>query len=80
MDSLSGTQKLFRAFTSRETFAAMENESRSWMMQCPNCKYEISVWDMGGIRWKAAGTPKYNRVCPNCNQKGWHTLYKKTTS
>lgn len=33
----------------------MEAESRSWMVQCPNCKYEQSYWDMGGIRWGALG-------------------------
>jgi hypothetical protein len=33
---------------------AMEAESRRWMMQCP-CGFEISIWDAGGLRYKATG-------------------------
>ena len=36
----------------------MEAESRQWMMQCPNCNFERSVWEMGGVRWKSAGSQK----------------------
>ncbi len=33
----------------------MEAESRQWIMRCPNCIFERSVWEMGGVRWKSAG-------------------------
>ena len=27
--------------------------SKQWMLKCPNCQFERSYWDAGGIRWKA---------------------------
>ena len=71
-------QKLFKMFVSQATYAEMEKESRAWMIQCEKCKYENSVWELGGIRWKAAGKPKMYRLCANCGERGWHQLYKKT--
>jgi hypothetical protein len=58
----------------------MERESRDWHIQCSNCKFEKSVWDYGGIRWKAAGNPRVYRFCANCNQKNWHLVYKKSNA
>jgi hypothetical protein len=33
--------------------ACMEAESRTWLIQWPRCGYERSVWDSGGIMYKA---------------------------
>lgn len=77
MNSLSLTQKLVRMFVSETTFAAMEAESRSWLLKCSNCSHERSVWELGGIRYKAQGSPRLYRACPNCGQRNWHALYKK---
>ena len=54
----------------------MQTESRSWMIRC-TCGHEKSVWDSGGIRWKARGTPRRFRRCPNCGQTTWHVVYRK---
>jgi hypothetical protein len=54
----------------------MEAESRSWMVRCP-CGYEQSIWELGGVRWKAAGRPRKYRTCPECGQASWHTVYRK---
>ena len=54
----------------------MEAESRQWMIGCDSCGFEQSVWDAGGVRWKAAGTPHMRRLCPNCGKVGWHTITK----
>lgn len=77
MESLTFWQKVIKAVTSSKTFAEIEAESKAWKVQCSNCKHECSIWEMGGIRWKAAGNPRVNRVCPNCLQLNWHTVYKK---
>ncbi|MBK8780220.1 MAG: hypothetical protein IPO22_00115 [Anaerolineales bacterium] len=78
MDSpLSFWQRFSKAILSEAAFEDMKKSSDSWKVQCPNCKYERSVWEMGGIRWKAAGNPKMLRGCPNCNQQGWHLIYQK---
>lgn len=58
--------------------AEMQAESERWMVRCPNCGFERSVWELGGIRWKAKGNPKQRRPCPQCNQTTWHTLYQKS--
>jgi hypothetical protein len=55
----------------------MEAESREWMDRCGACGYEQSVWDLGGIQWKAAGTSRQYRGCPNCGRRSWHTIYRR---
>ncbi len=52
-----------------------EAESRKWMVQCARCGYEQSVWDWGGIRYKAAGTPRRYKKCPRCQRWSWHKVY-----
>lgn len=74
---MSTIQSIVKALVSRESYANMEKESRSWMVQCPNCKSERSIWDMGGIRWGASGKPRTYQLCFHCNQPGWHVIYKK---
>jgi hypothetical protein len=77
MSDQPSMRSFIKMFVSAETFAAMEADSRQWMAKCPNCNFERSIWEMGGIRYKAAGNPRVYRVCPNCNQRQWHTIYKK---
>ena len=78
MDELSGTQKFFKLFVSSATFADMEAESRMWKVKCPNCGNERSIWEMGGIRYKAAGNPRIYRPCPNCGQRTWQVITKSS--
>lgn len=73
--SLSGTQRMFRRMTSPELFAAMERESRLWKAECPHCRAQISVWEMGGVRYKAAGEPRKRMRCPTCGQTGWMRIH-----
>jgi transposase-like protein len=68
-------QKLVLSLVPKKWAASLEAESRSWMIRCP-CGHEQSVWDAGGIRWKAAGKPRWLHRCPRCGLT-WHTLYKK---
>lgn len=58
-------------------FEEMRNESLSWMVQC-TCGFERSVWEIGGVRWKANGNPKRFAACPSCGQKTWHRVYQKS--
>ena len=53
-----------------------EAESRQWMIQCPNCKFEINVWDAGGIRYKARGTVRRFARCPNCQRFSMLRVYR----
>ena len=54
----------------------MEAHSRAWLVQCPNCGHERSLWEIGGIRYKAAGNPRTRTRlrCPSCGQSGWHRI------
>jgi predicted RNA-binding Zn-ribbon protein involved in translation (DUF1610 family) len=69
-------QRLFIAILPRRWAQSMETESRSWMLGCPSCGYEISVWDAGGVRWKAKGRPWALMRCPQCGKTGWTRLHR----
>ena len=64
-------QKIARALLPSKLFAAMEAESRQWKRECPACGFALSVWELGGIRYKAAGMPRRLARCPNCGESGW---------
>lgn len=53
--------------------ASMEAESRRWIMRCTTCGTEVSIWDAGGLRWKASGNPLRRTFCSSCGRKTWHT-------
>ena len=57
---------------------SMEKESREWMLKCNNCGSEKSVWEHGGIRWKAAGNPTRRMLCFNCSTLSAHTTYRRS--
>jgi hypothetical protein len=68
-------QKLITACVPKKWAAAMEAESRAWVMRC-SCGHETSVWEMGGIRFKAAGRPWRWGKCARCCRWMWGRLYK----
>ena len=67
---------LFLRLLGTEGAAAAEAESRAWLVTCPNCGFSRSVWDLGGVRYKAAGTARRAMRCPQCGQTGWHLVHK----
>jgi len=53
----------------------MEADSRKWIIRCNACGFEESIWDIGGIRWKATRNTKATvRRCKNCGKFGGHTI------
>ena len=77
MSELSGIQKFFIRILPRSWAQDMEAHSRSWMVRCANCGYERSIWDIGGIRWRATGRSLTAMRCPNCGVLGKHTVYRQ---
>jgi hypothetical protein len=69
-------QKLITSIVPKTWAKAIEADSREWMIQCP-CGEEISIWDAGGIRYKAAGEPRQLRRCAKCGQRTWHRIYRR---
>lgn len=55
---------------------SIEAESRAWVLRC-KCGHETSVWDKGGIRWKACGRPYRLWRCGKCRKLVWGRLYKQ---
>ena len=53
----------------KPTAEAMEAESRAWLMTCSECGHSVSVWDAGGLRYKAAGEPRRRARCAGCGDK-----------
>ena len=68
-------QKIVKTLLPRRWAAAIEAESRAWVMRCP-CGHETSVWEAGGIRYRAAGNPVRLARCPHCGIT-WHRLHKR---
>lgn len=64
-------QKLHQLFTSREKFEAIQKESRQWFLACTSCGHqsEKSIWEMGGIRYKATSAGKRTSIfCSQCQR------------
>jgi hypothetical protein len=70
-------QKFWTAILPQAWAEAMRAESQSWMMRCP-CGFERSIWDSGGVRWKARGSPRRLQRCPQCRKWTWHTVYRRS--
>ncbi len=72
---MSGMQRFLKRLLPRRWAEDMEAQSRRWMMRCNECGHERSVWDAGGVRWKAAGSPTKLTPCPQCGRNTWHQVY-----
>jgi len=76
MDSpkkLSFLQRFFVAIFPRGWAESMEADSRLWMVRC-KCGFATSIWDLGGIRWKATGKPRRYMRCSKCGNASWHVI------
>lgn len=73
---MSLIQKVFKSVLPRAKAEAMEAESRRWLAECGNCGHARSLWDLGGIRWKATGKPRTYLKCPQCGKRAWHKIFK----
>lgn len=72
-------QRILVALLPAGAAAAIEAESRQWRIECPSCGAGRSVWDAGGIRYKASGTARQRMRCGRCGQVGWNRLVKAGT-
>jgi len=58
----------------------IEAESRTWMMQCPKCGFETSIWQAGGMRYKGLGPVYRLGRCPSCEKIGMLRVYQRDDS
>lgn len=73
---MSKIQSFLQKVLPKKWATDMEAESRAWMVRCP-CGHKRSIWELGGVRWKASGNPRRLLACPACGQTTWHTVVKK---
>jgi len=72
-----GLRNLILRFMSPARRAAVEADSRAWKATCPKCGAKASIWDLGGIRYKAVGKPLTGLRCRSCGKFGMHRLAKE---
>ncbi len=70
---MSRIQRFLRTILPTSWMAAMEADSRRWVFDC-ECGQTVSIWEIGGIRYKAAGKPWTGVVCPHCHRRGMRQL------
>lgn len=46
--------------------AAIERESCTWIVRCTACGHSKSVWEAGGVRFGATGSPRIAIRCSAC--------------
>lgn len=56
--------------------SGVERESREWMVECGHCHHTDSVWDLGGIRYKASGTKRSGGLCRKCGRFSMRRVYR----
>lgn len=72
-DVMSAPHRRLSRF-SPERRQAIEAESRQWIAICPHCGFERSIWDLGGIRYKAVGTSRSRLSCSQCGKAGMNRI------
>lgn len=66
-------QQFLERWLPSKLFQSIQSESSAWILTCP-CGQKRSVWEIGGVRWKASGTAKRLLPCSGCGQNTWQTL------
>ena len=64
-------------FMSLKVRAEAEESSRSWVAMCPRCQTENSIWDIGGVRYKAAGAKSSLARCTGCGKQSFMQFSRK---
>jgi hypothetical protein len=60
-------QKFFSTVLPQKWADDMRAESQRWRIRCCSCGASRSLWDAGGIRWKAASVGKQTLAhCSRC--------------
>jgi len=73
---LSFFQKIAKMVFSQSTFEKMKEESQKYRFTCSSCRQQSSIWDIGGIRYKASGKPRTGIRCPHCKKFGLQKIEK----
>ncbi len=75
---MKALQNILRALVSDRVFKEMKAESEQWFFECLSCGFKRSVWEAGGIKYKA--TVRRKRAvgkCPECHKWRWMSVAPK---
>ncbi len=68
-------QHIIKHYFPKKLAQSIEKESQQWKVKCV-CGQEKSIWEIGGVRWKAKGNTKRLTFCSQCNKRQMMTVYK----
>ena len=74
---LSFAQKIAKWFSSAKMFEKLKEESMRYYFVCSSCNKESNIWEIGGIKYKAAGKPLTGIKCPHCGKFAMQKILKK---
>lgn len=64
---MNGLQRFFFRLLPPHLAEQMRDESERWTLRCDGCGGSKSLWEVGGIRWRATPDPKRTIVrCRRC--------------
>lgn len=71
-------QKLVTTLLPKAWAADLKAESERWWCICPTCGSSRSIWEVGGIRYKAVSTGKQSLIwCTQCQRPQMMAIEKK---
>lgn len=70
---MSVLQQLMLCWMPKSWRADLIAYSQRWFAVCP-CGCVRSIWELGGIRYRAAGRPRRLMRCPKCGRRTWHSV------
>jgi predicted RNA-binding Zn-ribbon protein involved in translation (DUF1610 family) len=73
-ERMSVMQWLILSWMPKQWAESARADSMKWRYRCPKCGHTRSVWEIGGIRWKARGNSRTFFRCPQCGRRSWHTF------
>ncbi len=53
-----------------------ERDSRLWVTECTRCGNISNIWELGGMRWRAAGRPLTGMRCTGCGKFAMQRISK----
>jgi len=79
MNGKVAEHRLLRFILPARAFAAVKSGTKEWLAEC-HCGNRQDYWDIGGVRYKAAGEPRRLTYCPACKKSTMQRIRKKTAA
>jgi DNA-directed RNA polymerase subunit RPC12/RpoP len=71
---MSLIQRMMMAILPKTWAEDMRRDSLRWHIICTDCGHKRSIWEIGGIRWKAVGNSRTYFRCVQCGKHTWQRL------